>query len=154
MSRRSLYGPDGLETLVMASSVNRFLSKTPARPRKAALGRVTRVKRETWRLADDPQVVRPRVAVLAARKTASEAADLARQAAKSFPRHGFHKPSGAWWGADETHFHRFAVQAEPPAARPWLVGVALVGLFVATLSQRRGRSRKGDAARRRRFMEA
>jgi len=119
-------------------------SKPGGHPSQAGgnpLGRVYSVRRETWRLQDDPQRTRPTVEVLASRRTAAEAADVAREAAAAFDRRGFHKPSGAWWGADETSFHRFRVQRAQPA--PGLVFAlvsAAAGLAVwSALRERRAR---------------
>jgi hypothetical protein len=78
--------------------------------RRDPLGRVFSVRRESWRLDDDPRTTRPQVEVLASRRTAAEAADVAREAAAGFGRHGFHKPSGAWWAAEAGMFHRFRVE--------------------------------------------
>ena len=94
----------------MSKSVDRYLQRQTRLTRKAAaLGRVFNVTRETWALTSDPSLVAPMMELVISRRTASEAADLARAAARALPRHGFHKPSAAWWGADETHFHRFVV---------------------------------------------
>ena len=79
---------------------------------------------------------------MATRRTASEAADLAREAAWGFKRYGFHKPSGAWWGADADTFHRFLVRPSSRAtAGGALAAVALAG--VAALALSRGKPRRG-----------
>ena len=75
--------------------------------------------------------------MLATRRTASEAADLAREAAWGFKRYGFHKPSGAWWGADGEMFHRFLVRASSRATTGALAAVAVAGLAALALSRRR-----------------
>jgi hypothetical protein len=67
--------------------------------------------------------------MLATRRTASEAADLAREAAAEFDQRGFHKPSGAWWGADATSFHRFRiVRAQRSRKLAFAVASAATGL--------------------------
>ena len=85
---------------------------------------------------------------MATRRTASEAADLAREAAWSFKRYGFHKPSGAWWGADAETFHRFLVRPSSRATVGALAAVALAGLAALALSRgkpaRRGRGADAD----------
>ena len=82
---------------------------------------------------------------MATRRSASEAADLAREAAWSFKRYGFHKPSGAWWGADGEMFHRFMVAPHSRGATGALLAVALAGVAAVAISQRKsgGRRRKG-----------
>ncbi|HEY0647960.1 hypothetical protein [Phenylobacterium sp.] len=126
----------------------------PARSHRAdgskrpALGRVFSVRRESWRLKDDPQAVSPQVEVLASRRTASDAADIARDAALAFRRHGFDKATRAWWGADRTSFHRFRV--EGPKPRPALaiaVVSAVAGLAVLTVLGARRKSSKQQAGR-------
>ncbi|THD78508.1 MAG: hypothetical protein E7812_10970 [Phenylobacterium sp.] len=91
---------------------------------------------ESWALSDDPAVKKPRREALATRRTASDAADLARNAAKAHPTHGFHKPSGAWWGADDGAFHRFVVHPDRHYGRTVLIASGLVGLGIALLHQR------------------
>jgi hypothetical protein len=119
----------------MATSLDRFLGPNAAIETSQTLGRIFSVTRETWRLSEDPKVTPPRMELIVAARTASEAADLARDAAAEFSRHGFHKESGAWWGADEGQFHRFVVHTgrrDKPAAWPLaalaLGGVAVLGL--------------------------
>lgn len=125
----------------MPRAIERFLRHGPVLPKTPALGRSYAVTRETWRLADDPKVVRPALALLYTGKTASEAADLAREAAEAFAEHGFHKPSGAWWGSDGELFHRFAARPRTRHAGLILAGSAALALTAALLS-RRGGSRK------------
>ncbi len=105
------------------------------------------VTRETWRLSDDPQAVAPETEAVVTGRTAADAADLAREAAEAHPRHGFHKPSGSWWGADETHFHRYVVHAgrRAHAAAGVLVVSGLLGLTALALA----RGRRPKAAKRR-----
>jgi len=119
----------------MRRSFERYLRHGLA-PKTPALGRSFVVIRETWSLADDPRRVRPAVEVLVTRKTASEAADVARFAAEGFDEHGFHKPSGAWWGSDGERFHRFAARARRPSAALLLIGSAAIGLTAALLRRR------------------
>lgn len=98
------------------------------------------VTQETWRLADDPAHVAPQTEVIASRRTAADAADIARGAAAAFRRHGFHKPSGCWWGADDLLFYRFVVRAGPPRAAVALaVGASLAGLAVFLFNRKRRR---------------
>jgi hypothetical protein len=130
----------------MSSSLHRFRRRPETIPRKATLGRVFNVTRETWKLADDPRGAQPWTELLVTGRTASEAADMAREAAKLYARHGFHKPSGSWWAADEAQFHRFVVHAGRRRATTALVLMSgLVGLAAVTLVQRR-RRRTGSAA--------
>jgi hypothetical protein len=89
----------------MPNPLHRFLRHSTGILEKGALGRIFNVTRETWRLDDDPKAVRPRREFLETRRTASDAADIAREAAVAYSRHGFHKPSGSWWAADEALFH-------------------------------------------------
>jgi len=113
---------------------DRFLRSQPHLHDGAALGRVFSVVQETWRLTDDPKKVKPEQAKLASRRTASDAADLAREAALAYDQHGFHKPSGAWWAADGELFHRFVVAAGRKKNAPGiLVGVGLFALAAAAI---------------------
>lgn len=132
----------------MAADLDRFLRHRTVVSGRQALGRVYQVLQESWPLQADPRLVRARVQVVASRRTASEAADLAREAAVAFRRHGFHKPSAAWWGADETTFHRFRVSGRRPGGRTALTLVLLSGLTgLAALSlsrRRRGAKADGD----------
>jgi len=113
--------------------------------RRPALGRVFTVRRESWRLKDDPQAVKPEVEIVASRRTASDAADIARDAALAFRRHGFDKANRAWWGADRTTLHRFRV--EGPKPRPALaiaVVSAVAGVAVLAVLGARRKSPKRD----------
>jgi hypothetical protein len=119
----------------MTTSLDRFLGPNAAIETTQSLGRIFNLTRETWRLTDDPGVTRPRTELIAAARTASEAADLARDTATEFSRHGFHKPSGAWWAADGGEFHRFVVHtgrrgrgAALPVAVLAMAGVAVLSL--------------------------
>jgi hypothetical protein len=130
----------------MPVPLDRFLRHNTGLSRKAALGRVFQVTRETWALSSDPRKVRPQVEAVATRKTASEAADFAREAAEAYPRHGFHKPSRAWWAAEEAWFHRFVVHVARKrggASLALLVASGLVGL-IAFAGARRRRAKTED----------
>lgn len=131
----------------MPHQTDRFLQQRTVLSRKAALGRVFSVTRETWRLADDPQRSRPRTETLVSGHTASEAADLAREFAEAEPRHGFHKPSASWWGADDTHFHRFVVHAgRRRAGAAMMLTSGLLGLAAVALIRRPRRRPVASAA--------
>ena len=113
---------------------DRFLRSRPQLQAGAALGRVFSVVQETWATSDDPKKTSPQQLELATRRTASDAADLAREAALAYDQHGFHKPSGAWWGSDGQQFHRFVVAAgRKTHAGRVLVGVGVGALAVAAL---------------------
>lgn len=86
--------------------------------------------RETWRLDDDPKRVPPDTGFIATDRSAAEAADLAREEAARFRRHGFDKGSGAWWGVDGGLFHRITVAPRRGRA----VGLAALGLGAAGLA--------------------
>ena len=79
---------------------------------------------------------------MATKRSASEAADLAREAAWGFKRYGFHKPSGAWWGADSEMFHRFMVGPTARATTGALLAVAVAGLAAVAISQRKSGGRR------------
>lgn len=112
----------------MPTDVDRFLAHAPILEEGPLLGRVFAVVRESWLLSEDPRVVAPRTEVLANRRTALEAADVAREGAAAFDRHGFHKASGAWWASDGVRFHRFAVGPLRPVGSGVLVGSGLAAL--------------------------
>src|SRR5579871_2379699 len=112
----------------MPKDVERFLARAPILQDGPILGRVFAVERESWLLSEDPRVTAPRTELLASRRTALEAADLAREAAEAFDRHGFHKPSGAWWASDGLRLHRFAVRPLKPAVPGVVVGSGLAAL--------------------------
>lgn len=122
----------------MSASFERYLNARHRLSRKASLGRAFTVTRQSWRLTDDPREVPPEEEVLATRRSASEAADLAREAAWGFKRYGFHKPSGAWWGADGESFHRFMVRPSSQAtAGAAVLAVALAGVAAVALTRRK-----------------
>jgi hypothetical protein len=129
----------------MSASFDRFLNARHTLSHKASLGRAFTLTRQSWRLSDDPRVTPPEVEVLATRRTASEAADLAREAAWSFKRYGFHKPSGAWWGADAETFHRFMVRPSSRATAGALAAVLVAGVAGAAVAFSR-RKPSGEGA--------
>ena len=123
---------------------DRFLSSRTRTRSGAPLGRIFSVVRQTWRTADDPKRTKPKEAALATHRTASDAADLARDAATAFRTHGFHKPSGAWWASEGEHVHRFLVAPDRPGrAGPVLVGVGVAALALTALGAAL-RSRRTD----------
>lgn len=125
----------------MSVTFDRFLNARQRHARKASLGRAFTVVRQTWRLTDDPQTEPPREEVIATRRSASEAADLAREAAWGFRRNGFHKPSGAWWGADGEEFHRFQVRSRNRRRLGTVAVFAVAGLATVAVVRRNGRKR-------------
>jgi len=136
----------------MPQFADRFLHHRTQLSRKASLGRVFNVTRESWRLDDDPSVTPPRAELMVSDHTASEAADLARELAEAYSRHGFHKPSSSWWGADATHFHRFVVHAGPRRRNAATVVMVsgLLGIATLLVTRRRGPSSHVPKAARRR----
>jgi len=130
----------------MSVSFDRFLNTRHRFSRKASLGRAFSVVRQSWLLTDDPRTIPPEVEVLATRRSASEAADLAREAAWTYKRYGFHKPSGAWWAADGEMFHRFMVGPNARATGGAILAVALAGLAAVAISQRKSGGRRARAA--------
>ena len=93
----------------MSPTHEQFLGHRSLVSDRSRLGREFALTQETWRLTDDPKATRPKTQMLTTRITAAEAADAARAAAAGYEEHGFHKPSGAWWGSDGAEFHRFVV---------------------------------------------
>jgi len=132
----------------MSASIDRFLNARHRQSRKTSLGRAFTVTRQSWCLTDDPRETPPEVEIMATKRSASEAADLAREAAWSFKRYGFHKPSGAWWGADGEMFHRFMIAPSSRATSGALLAVALAGVAALAISQHKSagkrRSRSAD----------
>lgn len=88
---------------------NPFLRSRLPRNSVADLGRVFKVVQETWMAGDNPRNAKPERTELVSRRTASDAADLARAAAQAYAERGFDKRTGAWWGSDGERFHRFVV---------------------------------------------
>src|SRR5947207_12806101 len=76
---------------LVTPSPDRLLGPKPVVQTTATLGRVFNVTCETWRLSDDPRATAPARELVATARTASEAADLARDAALRCPRNGFHR---------------------------------------------------------------
>lgn len=127
----------------MPNPLNHFLRHGTGLSERASLGRTFDVTRESWRLSDDPNVVCPDTELLTSRQPASDAAELARKAAKSYPRHGFHKASGAWWGADDKGFHRFFMHAARPGASAAVFLMSgLAGTMALAVASYRGRGRR------------
>ena len=112
----------------MPRSIDRFLKQAPVYDEGPSLGRIFAVTRETWLLAEDPKRVDPKAELLVSRRTALEAADVARKAAAAFEQHGFHKPSGAWWASDGVRIHRYVVH---PAHRRGSGGLVLATVLAA-----------------------
>lgn len=136
----------------MSRRFDHFLRHAPLRAHAASLGRVFGVTQETWALSDDPKTTRPKRRLLVSGRTASEAADFARFTAASFSEHGFHKPSGAWWCADTSEFHRFVVHAGRYRRRgkAVLIGSGVAGVAAVALLglwHSRGRARAGGPGR-------
>jgi hypothetical protein len=130
----------------MPRHVDRFLRHATIEPDGPTLGRIFDVTRETWALSDDPKSVKPRRELLASRRTAADAADFAREAAETFPEHGFHKPSGAWWGSEGVHFHRFVVHVGKRRTGAVLAAAGLVGVAgLAVVGLLRARRRPDQA---------
>lgn len=115
----------------MSRRFDRFLRHFPIGHHEPTLGRVFSVNQETWKLSDDPKAVRPKRQVLASGRTASDAADFAREVAEEYDEHGFHKPSGAWWASDGVQFHRFAIKAGRKTGQAVLIGGLAAGAAAA-----------------------
>lgn len=120
----------------MADSIERFLRRRPTISTHAPLGRVFNVLRETWRLDDDPKRTTPDSGFIATGRSAAEAADLARETAARFARHGFDKASGAWWAVEGGLIHRITVA--PKRRRPVGLALGLGAAGVAALLVARG----------------
>jgi hypothetical protein len=121
----------------MPDPIDRFLSHRPTISDQSGLGRRYGVVRQSWPLEADPGKVRPRRLIVASGRSASEAADIARSAAGDFATHGFHKPSGAWWGVAEGRFHRFMVTSHRPRRSSIMVGMGVLGLAALALAKSR-----------------
>ena len=118
----------------MPKEVDRFLARAPILEEGPSLGRVFAVVREGWLLSEDPRAIAPRTEIMANRRTALEAADFARESAEAFDRHGFHKPSGAWWASEGEDFHRFQVAPDrTKRGPPILLGLGVLALAVTAL---------------------
>lgn len=127
----------------MAESIERFLRRRPTISTHAPLGRVFNVLRETWRLQDDPKRIAPETGFIATGRTAAEAADLARETAAGFRRHGFDKASGAWWAVEGERFHRITVAPRRKRRLGLAISLGAAGLAsVLVASAIRGRGEK------------
>jgi len=124
---------------------DRLLSARSRTRPGAALGRIFGVTRQSWALTDDPRVTAPALETLATGRSAAEAADFARDAATAYASHGFHKPSGAWWGADAETFHRFLVRPGSRAPFAAVAAMTVAGVAAVALS-RRWSKRRGKGA--------
>lgn len=126
----------------MRDPLDRFLSRRRMPPSQSPLGRVYGVTRQSWPLDADPRRDPPERLVLASGRSAAEAADIARAEATALQRHGFHKPSGAWWSVEDGQFHRYVVA--PKAGRKTLIalgaGVIGIGLFALSRTKKNKRS--------------
>jgi len=108
--------------------IDRFLRHRPSIPSHRSLGLGYSLVRETWDIGADPKALKPLVEVVASRRSAADAADLGRSAAQAYPRHGFHKATGAWWAVEQRLFHRFAVRPRHRAPTALLLGLGLAGV--------------------------
>src|SRR5262245_2039503 len=116
--------------------------RRPNPPKRLVLGRNYCVLRQTWPASDDPETVQPAESLLASDRTASDAADLAREVAALFPQHGYEKVTRCWWAKDSKNYHRFYVAEQKP--RPSGPVMLMVGLSAAL-----GLAAIGGAARTR-----
>jgi hypothetical protein len=126
---------------------DRFLSLRTRTRTGAPLGRIFSVIQQTWQVADDPRRTKPKETAIATRRTAADAADVAHDAAVAFRSHGFHKASGAWWGADGELFHRFLVAPDRPQRRsPLLLGIGVAALALVAIGARRSADQRSPKA--------
>lgn len=124
----------------MPDPIDRFLRHRPTIPSQRPLGRVYGVTRQSWSLDVDPKKVAPERLIVAADRTAAEAADIARTEAMAMSRNGFHKPSGAWWGVEDGRFHRFVVARRSPRKAAIVAAAGMAGVAVFALIARGRRS--------------
>lgn len=105
--------------------------------------------RQTWPASADPQTAKPSESLLASDRTASDAADLAREVASLFPEHGFEKVTRCWWAKDQESYHRFYVSAQKKKAGPimLMVGVSAALSLAALGGAARTRTRKRKTRR-------
>jgi hypothetical protein len=121
---------------------DRFLSSRTRTRTGAPLGRVFSVIQQTWRITDDPRKTKPKELALATGRTASDAADVARDAAEAFASSGFHKASGAWWASEDGAFHRFLITRDRRGGMaPALLGLGVAALALTALVAARGRAK-------------
>ena len=116
---------------------DRFLSSRTRTRTGASLGRVFSVIRQTWQITDDPRKTKPKELALATGRTASDAADVARDAAAAFASSGFHKASGAWWAAEDGDFHRFLITRDRRGGVAALLGLGVAALALTALAATR-----------------
>ena len=131
----------------MAESVDRFLRHRPRISTHAPLGRVFSVTQQSWDLTDDPKKTPPTIEVIATGRSAAEAADVARASAATFNRHGFHKPSGAWWAAEGGRFHRFVIGNRGRASATLVAGIGLAGVVAGAAGLAFAQQRTKDRRR-------
>ena len=131
----------------MAESVDRFLRHRPRISTHAPLGRVFSVTQQSWALTDDPKKTPPTIEVLATGRSAAEAADVARASAATFNRHGFHKPSGAWWASEGGRFHRFVIGNRGRASATLVAGIGLAGVVAGAAGLAFAQQRTKDRRR-------
>ncbi|MDO9431286.1 MAG: hypothetical protein V4820_11060 [Pseudomonadota bacterium] len=131
----------------MAESVDRFLRHRPRISTHAPLGRVFSVTQQSWALTDDPKKTPPTIEVIATGRSAAEAADVARASAATFNRHGFHKPSGAWWASEGGRFHRFVIGNRGRASATLVAGIGLAGVVAGAAGLAFAQQRTKDRRR-------
>jgi hypothetical protein len=119
----------------MSESIERFLRRRPTISTHAPLGRVFNVLRETWRLDDDPKRTTPDSGFIATGRSASEAADLAREWTGRYAKHGFDKPSGAWWAVEGPHIHRITVAPRRRRSLGLALGLGAAGLAAVIVAR-------------------
>lgn len=61
---------------------------------------------------------------------------MAREAAAGFPRHGFDKASGAWWGVEGELFHRITVAPKRKRRVGLAIGLGAAGLASVLVASR------------------
>jgi hypothetical protein len=113
-------------------------------PKRLVLGRNHCVLRQTWLASADPTTAQPAESLLASDRTASDAADLARQVAALFPQHGYEKVTRCWWAKDAENYHRFYVAEQKPrqSAMMLMLGVSAALSVAAIGGVARARKRK------------
>lgn len=123
----------------MRSPFEAFLRQERVIRSSETYGRALSVTAEGWRLSDDPRRVKPKAELLASNRTAADAAALARMAASLLPEHGFHKPSGAWWGSDGERFYRFRIHGRRPGFAAVVLASGVAGAAAIYLGLRHAR---------------
>ena len=127
----------------MSESIERFLRRRPTISTHAPLGRVFNVLRETWRLDDDPKRTTPDSGFIATGRSASEAADLAREWTGRNAKHGFDKPSGAWWAVEGPRIHRVTVAPRRRRSLGLALGLGAAGLAAVLVARGASGRRSG-----------